>query len=162
MNNEDAIQTSAEAPAAATAPGADGAPVSDTPGFDKIAVIGNVVWLMTQSPHHRHLFLEDITSLVVGPVALGQYRIWRENGVPVGYASWATLDAEAEKRVRADVKSLKAEDWNSGDQLWLMDVIAPFGAHEKIVAELRETVFRDRRVKTLQPSQTGGMTVVEW
>jgi cytolysin-activating lysine-acyltransferase len=54
-------------------------------------------------------------------------------------------------------------DWKSGDNLWLMDMIAPFGGQDEAMKELREKVFAGRKIKTLQPAPSGeGMAVVEW
>jgi len=42
-------------------------------------------------------------------------------------------------------------------------MIAPFGAADKAIQQLRDSVFKGKRVKTLQPSPDGkGMAVVEW
>lgn len=46
--------------------------------------------------------------------------------------------------------------------LWLMDIIAPFGGMEPAIKELRESVFKGRSVKSLQPAPGGGMGVVTW
>ena len=132
------------------------------PGLDKLGVIGHAVWLMTQVPTHRHLFITDMEWALIPPVSLGQFRIWRKNGVPVAFATWAFLEADAEKRLIAGVHKLKPIDWKSGENLWLMDVLAPFGGQEQVVKEVREQVFPGRSMKTLQPAPGGGMAVVEW
>lgn len=147
----------------AAGPGAGTAKPGDVPGFDKVAVVGNVVWLMTQSAAHKHMFMDDLNNLVLPPVALGQYRLWRNDQNPLAVATWAFLNEEAENRLKQDVKSLLPDDWNSGEALWLMDIIAPFGGNEKIVEELRTEVFKGRTVKSLQPAPDGkGVAVVEW
>ena len=66
-------------------------------------------------------------------------------------------------RLKAGAVRLKPEDWRSGDNLWLIDLCAPFGGGEYILKELREKVFKGQKVKTLQPAPDGsGMAVVEW
>ena len=130
-----------------------------------MGLMGHVVWLMNQSPLHKHLFISDLEWLVMPALMLGQFRIWHEtdkqgNRVPVAFASWAYLDAEAEARLKEGVKRLRPTDWKSGDALWLIDVIAPFGAAEKAIAQLREQVFKGRPVKSLQPAPDGRGTVV--
>ncbi|WP_019955172.1 toxin-activating lysine-acyltransferase [Yoonia vestfoldensis] len=48
-----------------------------------------------------------------------------------GVAIWASVSAEVDARIRDQIKGgvfpirLKAEDWQSGDINWLLDVIAP-------------------------------------
>ncbi len=130
---------------------------------DKMAAIGSACWLMGQMVTHKHLFMTDIEWLVTPPVALGQFRLWHKDGVPVAYASWAYLNEEAENRMKVGGHKLAPIDWKSGSNLWLMDVLAPFGGNEEVVKELREKVFPGKKIKTLQPAPGGsGMAVVEW
>lgn len=75
-------------------------------GLDRITVVGHATWLMMQAPTHKHLFLADLEWLVLPPVILGQFRLWRRGDVPVGFASWAYLSEEAEARVRSGVRRL--------------------------------------------------------
>lgn len=129
----------------------------------KVGLFGNVVWLMMQSAAHKHLFLTDMEWLVMPALQLNQFRLWQQNGMPVAYASWAFLDEGAEGRMKESIKRLAPVDWKSGDALWLVDMIAPFGGQEEAIAELRATVFEGRTMKSLQPSPSGeGIAVVEW
>ena len=58
---------------------------------------------------------------------------------------------------------MRPDEWKSGDRLWLIDLVAPFGGAEKVLAELRERVFEGRSIKTLQVAPDGkGTAVVEW
>ena len=129
---------------------------------EKITVFGNAVWLMTQSAAHKHLFLTDMEWLVLPPIALNQFRIWRNNNMPVAFASWAYLNEEAEERIKQNIKRLAPVDWKSGSNLWLIDMIAPFGGADEAVKEMREKVFAGQKVKSLQPAPGGGVAVVEW
>lgn len=148
--------SNASAPTSATA-------AQDAPQFDKLGVIGNALWLMCQSAAHKHLFLADLDWMLVPPVALHQFRLWRRNNLPVTFASWAFLSREAEERVRIDIRNLREDDWNSGDQAWLIDLVAPFGGGEEAVRELKEKILVGRSVKTLRPAPGGkGFAVVEW
>jgi cytolysin-activating lysine-acyltransferase len=117
---------------------------------------------MMQSPAHKHLFMADLEWLVLPPVLLRKFRIFRCRGVPIGFASWAYLSEEAEARFKAGARRLKPEDWKSGDRLWLIDVIAPFGGGDAILKELRERAFKGQTVKALQPAPGGDAAVVEW
>ena len=57
-----------------------------------------------------------------------QYRIFRDDTKqPVGLALWARVSPEVEERLASGgANKLKPEDWNSGDTLWLVDLVAPF------------------------------------
>ena len=44
-----------------------------------------------------------------------------------------------------------------------MDLIVPFGGQQEAAKELKGKVFKDKKIKTLQPAPDGvGMAVVEW
>jgi len=44
---------------------------------------------------------------------------------------------------------LRTKDWKSGDNLWVVEVIAPFGGAEEMVKDLKAAVFPDREIKML-------------
>src|SRR5215472_8804565 len=48
---------------------------SSVPSND--AALGHAVWLMMNMPQYRHVFLADLEWLVLPPVMLGQYRLFR-------------------------------------------------------------------------------------
>jgi len=43
----------------------------------------------------------------------------------------------------------KTQDWKSGDKLWIVEVIAPFGGAEEMVKDLKDKVFPSRQVSFL-------------
>lgn len=130
---------------------------------EKIAAFGNAVWLMMHAKTHKHLFVTDMEWACEPPIALNQCYFWHRGHVPVGFASWAYLSEEAEQRMMQGIRKLGPADWNSGDRLWLMDLIIPFGGQQEAAKELKEKVFKDKKVKSLQPAPDGqGMAVVEW
>lgn len=125
--------------------------------------LGQVAWLMLQSEIHRHLFLADLDWLVLPALQLKQFRLIRKDNIPVAYASWAYLNEEAAARLTKGEKRLRPTDWKSGSELWLIDLIAPFGGQEEIVRELKDKVFGEQKVKSLQVAPDGqSIAVVEW
>src|SRR5207245_3065285 len=74
---------------------------------DQASLLGQVAWLMMQSPVHRHLFLADLEYRVAPPLMLQQFRLYRRDNVPVAFVSWALLTEEVEKRVQRDRKSTR-------------------------------------------------------
>lgn len=52
--------------------------------------------------------------------------------------------------------------WASGNNLWLIDAVVPFGGRVEVLATLKKQVFGDRTVMSLQPAPGGGLGVVEW
>jgi len=131
-------------------------------GPDKIAAVGHATWLMTHSRIHRHLFLTDLDWLVIPAVSLGQYKLWTQDGRPHGFASWALLGEDAEARIRDGIRRILPTDWQSGETLWLMDFLAPFGGQQELLQELKQNVLGGRLLKSLQPGPDGRLAVMEW
>ena len=129
------------------------------------AIFGTVVNLMIESPAHRHLFLADMQWLIIPPMRLNQYRIFhdRERNQPVGYVSWAFLSQDAAERLRKGQTRLQPSEWKSGEQLWLIDLLAPEQLQQKIIKELKDKMFQGRTLHMLQPAPDGnGLAAVEW
>lgn len=131
------------------------------PGPDQ--VLGQIATLLLASPAHRHLFMADWEWLILPPVAHRQFRIFRRKGRPFAYVSWAYLNKDAAARISAGDVKLRPDEWTSGEELWLIDLITPFGGQENILKEIKENVLPDQPIKSLQPSPDGkGHAVVEW
>ena len=86
-----------------------------------------VLFILSLSDKHETWTIKDIQRLVIPPLKLNQYRIYADKEVPLCYASWAMLPEEAEEGYKNKTRKIQPEDWNSGDNLWLIDVICPFG-----------------------------------
>ena len=59
-------------------------------------------------------------------------------------------------------RNLMPTDWKTGEALWLIDFVAPFGGQEAMVEELRLKILPGKRMKMLQARPEGGTGVVEW
>ncbi len=93
-------------------------------------LLGEMTWLLTQSPLHRALSIGDIEWLVMPALIHQQFYIFREGDRPVGLALWAKCTPAAVAKLQAGMvepeNRLTLEEWNSGDEIWLVDLIAPF------------------------------------
>jgi len=147
-----------------TTPKETAAAATETPArdMDKVGVMGAAAWLMAQSPLHRHLFMADMEWLVIPPVALGQFRLWRNGNQPEGFASWAYVSDDVDQALAQGRGRLRPTDWKSGPHLWLMDLVAPFGGQAKAIEDLKATVLKDQPFKLMRPRDDGqGLVVSE-
>lgn len=123
----------------------------------RLPAIGYITWLCTRSQGHKQLFIQDMEWRLFPPVMLGQYKLRiddKAGGLPTAYASWAFLSEEVEAGYRA-AHRLRPGDWRSGDRLWLVDFLAPFGGALALLEELYFEVHRDREVRLLYPGAGG-------
>jgi len=118
-------------------------------------VLGEITWLMSQSPLHKQFFISDLEWLVMTPVMLQQFRLFYDKDKPIGVAFWATVNAEVEERLAAGTSRLRPQDWKSGDRLWVVEVIAPFGGAEEMVKDLKAKVFAGREMRFLAVGERG-------
>jgi cytolysin-activating lysine-acyltransferase len=142
-------------------------------------VLGEIVWLLTQSPAHRYLSLGDLEWMLMPPVLLGQYKIFRNEDQVVGVALWAYLNEEAEQRLKATGR-LAPQDWgngasinmqdgivpNEGGNLWLIELLAPFNNTEnnhqqQMLADLMLDNLKGKKISMFRiNAKTGSREVI--
>ena len=103
-------------------------------------MLGEIVWLMSQSQAHRKIAIGDLDRVVAPAIANGQYRVFRAGKKPVGVAFWAFVSEETDKRLLAGGGPLQAGEWKSGEILWLVEVISPFATAQN---KLMDSIFAD-------------------
>lgn len=103
---------------------------------ESLADFGAMYYLMSLSPFNNQRSLAQITAQLEPALRLGQYRIFRSNGYPRAFITWAGLDKAAEMGFAVDHRSLKPAEWNSGPSIWLIDFVAPFGQIDQIISTL--------------------------
>jgi cytolysin-activating lysine-acyltransferase len=89
------------------------------------------------------------------PVLLQQFRTFYATDRPIGVVLWATVSDEVEANLMAGTTKLRPQDWKSGDKLWIVEVIAPFGGAEEMVKDLKANVFPEREIKYLTVNKDG-------
>lgn len=130
-------------------------------------MLGEIVWLMSQSPVHKQLFIGDLEWFAMPVILLEQFRTFYGPNAPAAVAFWALVSEETDQRLQAGGYKLRADEWKGGDQPWLIELVAPFGGHDEILADLSTSVFGgksfkfhtmgpdgQRIVKTYETSQT--------
>jgi cytolysin-activating lysine-acyltransferase len=102
-------------------------------------VLGEIIWLMTQSPRHKAIPLGDLEWLVMPAILLQQFRIFYSGEQPVGVALWALADDLVAKRIEAGEKRLAAVEWKSGTKLRIIDIVAPLGGEAEMRGHVDKT-----------------------
>lgn len=120
-------------------------------------MLGEVTWLLSQSPTHKHFTIGDLEWMVMPAILLEQFRVFHGDNHPLGFALWAHLSEDAEARLTGAVAAgqgarLRPDDWKSGDRLWLIEIVAPLATpdnklNEAMVADLIQNVFTGKKFK---------------
>jgi len=129
-------------------------------------MLGEITWLLSQSQTHKHLFISDLEWMVMPAILLEQFRLFYGPNSPAAVALWAKVSKETDQRLRdGGEHKLRMDEWKGGDIYWLIELIAPFGAQEEILADLSKSVFngkpfhfhqmtkQGRTVQTIDPSK---------
>jgi cytolysin-activating lysine-acyltransferase len=139
-------------------------------------MLGDIVWLLTQSPAHKHFALADLEWMVMPPLMLGQYRIFRDGEKPLGVALWGYLNEDTEQKLQSGATRLHPQEWaqgmridpehgmvsGEGGNLWLIDLVCPFHTAENkladiCLADLMKSVFAGKPFKMFQVDKETGM-----
>lgn len=75
----------------------------------------------------------------------------------MAFVTWARLSESVAERYRYAPHHLTGSDWHSGDQVWLIDVVTPFGGAQDVLKDLRQKVFPGQAIHQLLPVGTGGV-----
>ncbi len=104
--------------------------------------VGQIVLTIMNLPRYRHQTLADLNHLVINPLlrdrlAIAHRSVTADDGSAkvdeenvAGIAIWASVSDQVDAKIAEQVKAgvfpvrLGANDWSSGEQVWLLDVIA--------------------------------------
>ena len=107
-------------------------------------LLGEISWLLSQSAIHRELRIADLEWLVMPALIHRQFYLFRDGEQPVGLALWAKCSPAVVKKLDKGLLEvedhLTLDDWQSGDDVWLVDLVAPFATTDN---RQRELMFAD-------------------
>lgn len=111
---------------------------------------------------HRKRTLGQVRYTFETPLRLGQYNIFRQNGFPRGFVTFAGLSSEVEYRYAVKERPLKDKDYTSGSSFWIVDLVAPFGQTKQIVDSLKKSIPHSRVRTNRMDSDMTRNRIVEW
>ncbi|MFM6829069.1 MAG: toxin-activating lysine-acyltransferase [Novosphingobium sp.] len=133
-------------------------------------LLGEMTWLLTQSPLHRAFSIADLEWLVMPALLHQQFYLFRDGDQPVGLAMWAKCSPSAADKLQKGMvepeNRLSLGDWKSGEQVWLVDLIAPFATAENrqreiMIADLISKPLSGIEFRFHQTDPSTGMRTVQ-
>lgn len=129
----------------------------------KLPMLGPALWLYANAPDKKFMFIGDMQGLVLPPVILDQCRLYTKNGIPWAFISWAKVSDPIHARLSSGIAKLAPHEWQSGEHLWLIDTVAPFGGLEDCIDDLRTTVLANQRIHGFTPDLASNKIAIrEW
>jgi len=132
--------------------------------LSKLPILGPAIWLYARDPMKKFGFIGDIDGTVLPPVILDQCRLYTKEGIPFAFFTWAKVSDAVDERLRGGQPSIAPHEWQSGENLWMVDMVAPFGGLDDMFAELRKDYLPAGKVCALvpDPEQNGQLKLQEW
>jgi len=130
----------------------------------KLPILGPAMWLYARDPMKKFMFVGDIDGTVLPPVILDQCRLYTKEGIPFAFFTWAKVSDEVDQRLRSGQPRIAPHEWQSGDHLWMIDMVAPFGHLDEMFGELRKEQLAGQKISALMPDPQQGnqLKLVEW
>ena len=91
-----------------------------------LKAFGALCFLAFRTKTMRDLPANAVRRLLQPPVNLGFFNIMQVDNVPRAAIVWAFLNADTERRL-VEHGFLDPADWLSGDRMWIIQVLAPYG-----------------------------------
>jgi cytolysin-activating lysine-acyltransferase len=100
-----------------------------------------IIHLYRQFPKYDKFTYKQLTEMITPSVNLDQYQIHRIGNEDVGFTNWAYLSDNVEQRFKL-IGKLKPNEWNCGDNIWVMQVVAK--SNTKEIMKWVKDYFRDK------------------
>jgi cytolysin-activating lysine-acyltransferase len=130
--------------------------------MSKVPTLGAVVWLMMQQANSKHSLISELDWRVMPALALDQAKLYMRDSFPIAYVSWAKMSETTAERYKQFPHQLTPTDWKSGEHIWLVDIVTPFGGAKEVLEDLRSKVFLGQIVNQLIPSELGATKSIAW
>lgn len=130
----------------------------------KLPILGPAIWLYSRDPARKYTFLADIEVTLLPPILLDQCRLFSRDGMPFAFFTWARVSDGVDWRLRGGVLRIAPHEWKSGEHVWLMDAVTPFGGAEPLFEQLRRDALAGQRILSLAPDPGAGgkLALKEW
>lgn len=101
---------------------------------EALSTYGALSLLASQCPLHSTFLQKTLNKIFLPAIEHNSVRIfWTTDKKPCAALIWARLSDEVSQRMVTENRTPNPSEWNSGDHLWFLDLIAPFG-HGKDIA----------------------------
>jgi cytolysin-activating lysine-acyltransferase len=130
----------------------------------KLPILGPALWLYARDPARKFMFVGDMDWALLPPVVLDQCRLYSKNGLPYAFFTWAKVSEQIDARLRGSQPRLAPHEWQSGEHVWIIDAVAPFGQLEEALADLIAQHLKGVKVSILlpNPNRPGEQQIREW
>lgn len=137
-------------------------PSTDPDNYDRL--LGQLALLGATTPTFGCHRLDHAVSTLHGALMSGQFRVYvTPAGRPAAALIWAMLNDKTAEAYLATGRLPDVAAWTSGDDLWLLSVIADPPSLKHVLRDAFGTLFKNHaRAFVLRPGRHGTRRVVEF
>ncbi|GJJ05044.1 hypothetical protein RugamoR64_55820 [Duganella rhizosphaerae] len=106
-------------------------------------ILGRVTSLMSKSASHAQLPLSYLARVWLPAIRHNNVKCYfNDDGEIVAMLAWAFLsEATIQRLCDSGRMDLHLSEWNEGDQLWIVDFLAPHGNLRYVLRNMRDQLF---------------------
>jgi cytolysin-activating lysine-acyltransferase len=111
-----------------------------------------IVSCFFSSPKYQTVTIGQLGRIILPAINLKQFVVLNvdtAHSTDTAYASWAFLTTKIVRDLlsgRKTIFELSTEDWEAGENPWIIDLIAPPEMYQEVLKTIQHTVFAGRRV----------------
>lgn len=96
------------------------------------------VYLASFMEYYDNWRVVALKRFFLQPIKRNQYFIIRDKGEPVAFFSYAFVGDDAVEELASGKRSIGHDEWNTGDNLFIPDIVSPFGLKASWVKHVRD------------------------
>lgn len=118
----------------------------DNPGLamsTSLRAMGAVIYLAQRSPLHKRYSIQMLLERVGPSLSLNYSRYYEGQKLgPIAFVNRTFLSDKILNEILATGRSPAIHEWESGTNLYFVELIAPFGHCHRVVCDLRQSIFK--------------------
>lgn len=137
----------------------------------RAAHFADIISVLMRSPAYNEISLGQLRQRIVPPFLANQYLIahakQKDGGkpaFPAGVAFWARVSDEVDARLTNEpgtAAQLTPQEWKSGNNLWVIEIVAHEKVASMIIGQLRSQVFGGNSFKVRAKDSAGKFQIHE-
>jgi len=114
-----------------------------------------VLALFESSPLHFLQSVQMFFDRVFPSLLNGQFRLLVQDGRPLSFVNWAWLSPEISAQLLAGRNAIAPDEWQSGPDLWFMEIVARDGLTPALVRDLQKIFPPGTRARWMRIGPSG-------
>jgi len=105
-------------------------------------IFSDAMYLASYFKYYDNWRMVAFKRFLLMPIVKEQYFLFRNNDMPVMFLSYAFVNDDAIKELTSGERSIRSDEWKSGDNLFIPDIISPFGLKASWIKHIRDELGR--------------------